>query len=241
MCHLPVFYGKLLGMESHLTRQTALCFSAVKLGQYLGGCIVKSCHVTIVMGCSSSSTKSPSRSFSSRVLLYFHDCGRSGAMLSIWMGLKHGNHAVSSWAQPALTLISFLHSCCMWITVCIWVNILHLADSLPTTLQEIVLAAVVKDPDCVDPWYLEQWVFFRGTWVSSTWLQVLTGRARTSIILKPTSNWTFLQSWHFQMHDNPWSPQELVEETWRDAGTGLNIPDTVKKVERLGWRWDDCR
>ena len=90
MCHLPVFYGKLLGMESHSTRQTAWCFSAVNLGQYLGGCIVKSCHVTIVMGCSSSSTKSPSRSFSSRIPLYFHDCGRSGAMLSIWTGLKHG-------------------------------------------------------------------------------------------------------------------------------------------------------
>lgn len=41
MCHLPVFYGKLLGMESHLTRQTASCFSAVKLGQYWGGYVVK--------------------------------------------------------------------------------------------------------------------------------------------------------------------------------------------------------
>ena len=233
MCHLPVFYGKLLGMESHSTRQTAWCFSAVKLGQYLGGCIVKSCHVTIVMGCSSSSTKSPSRSFSSRIPLYW--------LWEKWCHAFHldgpptRNHAVSSWAQPALTLISFF-------TFMLYVNYsMHLSQHSTLSWFPPNHFAGDRAGGCGQGSWLRRSLISWKTRVSSTWLQVLKGRATTSKILKPTSNWTFLQSWHFQMHDNPWSPQELVEETWRDAGTGLNIPVTVKKVERLGWRWDDCR
>ena len=36
---------------------------------------------------------------------------------------------------------------------------------LPTALQEIVLAAVLKDPDCVDPWCFKKMLMRIYAWI----------------------------------------------------------------------------